>query len=163
MPDLMEQNRRTEKRRKFNKAYFQSRMEDQEVHYVYALVDRDTKTVEYFGVINDPKARAWQHYNDLWARKDRRSVWREKHNRPPEFVIVGTFPSRTVAEIVERCLIRNFNNVGVELVNVYKYHNNRQQLSMLVQDDIPFWTVSEDDGLLPVPPLEGRYKGKSCE
>ena len=64
------------------------------------------------------------------------------HNsEPPELVILAVTESRDTAELLERCLIRNFNESVGGISNDYKYFNRRQEHGQLILDDIPFWMV----------------------
>lgn len=127
-------------------------------HYLYALVDRKTKHVGYFGVTNDPVKRRQDHlyeYRHPYEKRGkghggRMKKWVEKFGRAPEMVIIAVFPSRIFCEIVERCLIRNFNAVGQIVSNEYKYHNSNQMAAQMVLDDIPFWEIDlEKEGWSP--------------
>lgn len=128
----------------FNKKWLDQNLSG-EVHYVYMLVCAETRFVGYFGVTNDPKGRARNHKWHATRKDSKRSEWLDHNPSPPEMVIMGAFPNRIVAELVERCLIRNFNEAGQILVNDYKYHNRRLHRRKDVQDDIPFWMASVGD------------------
>ena len=139
----MSPNSRTGRRRRFNSAWLADNLSD-EVHYVYCLVNRKNRFVGYFGVTNDPKSRAWQHKRDATRTDSRRSKWLKHNDEPPELVVLGAFPNRDVAEIIERCLISRFNHAAGSLSNDYKYFNRRQERDQLVLDDIPFFLVPSD-------------------
>ncbi len=136
------------KRERFNARFLLS-LDGKELHYVYALVDQETKTVGYFGVTNDPYRRRWQHKHDLWYRKDKESDWKAKFGRPPEMVLLVLCPNRQFAEVVERALIARFTSgYGPAIMNDYKYWNPKQAKRKDVQDDIPFLSVGDVDGFL---------------
>ena len=140
----MDQNNRTPQRQKFNMDFVRDKLDNREVHYVYCLVDRPTQTVAYFGVTNDPASRKTEHRRNA-TRSNRISAWKKKFgaDSEPEFVILAMCPSRNVAEIMERCLIKEFNNSGQVLTNDYKYE--RQRLSrddqMMLYDPPPWWEI----------------------
>ena len=136
----MATNVRISRRKKFNREFVAGHLSG-EIHYVYALVSRENRFVGYFGVTNDPKSRIWQHKKDTVRTDRRRSAWLDNNPSPPELVVLGAFPSRAVAELVERCLIRNF---GGTIGNDYKYYNLRQANRKDVLDDTPFWMVGVD-------------------
>ncbi len=140
---MLKTDRRLGRRMSFNAKHREENLGN-EVHYVYALVDRETRMVGYFGVTNDPRSRAWQHKKDARRTDKRRSTWFQHNKNLPELVVLVAAQSRDVAEIVERCLIRNFNHAAGVLSNDYKYFNRRQERDQLVLDDIPFWTVNRD-------------------
>lgn len=139
---MTKKNHRNGRRKNFDQKYIVKNLENG-IHYVYALVSRENRFVGYFGVTDDPKSRAWQHKKDAVRKDSRRSKWLDNNPSPPELVVLGAFPSRDVAEIVERCLIRNFNAAGI-LTNGFKYFNRQQERKQLVLDDIPFWSVDAD-------------------
>ena len=133
-------NWRKGRRKNFDAKYIADNLQSG-IHYVYCLVSRENRFVGYFGVTDDPKSRTWQHKKDAIRKDERRSKWLENNPTPPELVVLGVFPSRDVAELVERCLIRNFNHAAGSLANDYKYYNRTQERNQLVLDDIPFWMV----------------------
>ena len=137
---------RRERRSRFNDLFIRDVLEGAELHYVYALVSPSNRLVGYFGVTMEPRARMLKHKRDAKRTDSRNSHW--KGEEGPEMVIMAICTDRQTAEIIERCLIRNFSNGRGSLANGWVYENSRQQSSQMVLDDIPFWMTPTDQGFV---------------
>ncbi len=141
----MNKTRRIRSREKYNRDFL-NHLQDRELQYVYALIDRATRTIGYFGVTNDPMGRRWQHQQDLWYKRGRPSKWRDRFNAKPEMVLLVVCSNRHFAEVVESTLIGRYGSGDQMIINDYKYWNPEQKKFRHVQDDMPFLECRVDGG-----------------
>lgn len=141
---MLTQNTRTKTRKDYNDKYIETLI-DQDLFYVYGLINMENGEVGYIGTTYSPRQRYQHHLHDLMSfqkgiynrQSPAKVKWMAKQPDPPEMKIFAVCPTRGDAEFIERGLIKAFEIEGN--YHYWKYRpEHPQESQMTFNDDIPF-------------------------
>lgn len=144
---MLVQNTRTKTRKSYNQEYLKT-LEDQDLFFVYGLVNMENGEVGYIGTTYSPRQRMQHHLHDLkcftagiyYRQSLAKVTWMANLPDLPEMKIFAVCLDRKDAEFIERGLVRQF-----EIEGNYHYWKFRKihpvdenQVNLFEYDEKPF-------------------------